>query len=65
MLAPSDNDPKKDRVCWNVHYNDMVAFLVTFSVSSLLLTVYTRLKKKDQVAAHQAAVKYMYSATTF
>ncbi len=42
-MTLSDNDRKKDRVCWNIHYNDMVAFLDTFSVSSFLLTVYTRL----------------------
>ncbi len=44
ILTLSDNDWKKDRVCWNIHYNDMVAFLDTFSVPSLLLTMYTRLK---------------------
>ncbi len=38
-MTLSDNDRKKDRVCWNVHYNDMVAFLNTFSISSFLLTV--------------------------
>ncbi len=43
ILTLSDNAWKKDRVCWNVHYNDMVAFLDIFSVSSFLLTVYTRL----------------------
>ncbi len=43
MLTLSGNDWKKDCVCQNVHYNDTVAFLDTFSVSSFLLTVYTRL----------------------